>query len=213
MVNSDGTYREGEEVVIKEFQTSYLFNKENMSHWKGKVMTIKSFDGFLYKMLEDQHEYNGSGWNWYSDMIDHVATAEFNKSRKEDAVFSVKDEITWKMLEVGDSVFIKGKEQPVVISKKDGDWARYGDALINKVKVDYKRTIEGAIVKEFKRIHPRVKWVYLNECKKGIFTTIVLDNNTSGVIKLYKDDSDDKWLAMLYAYQKAMLKDYSKLLD
>lgn len=42
-----------------------------MDHWLGKTMTIRRVNSLYntYKMVEDQGEFVGEGWNWFERMI------------------------------------------------------------------------------------------------------------------------------------------------
>lgn len=70
-------YKVGDRVRIVDHRTSGMACDGNMDKWLGKVMTIKSTDGFWnYSMVEDQGEFFGRGWYWTDTMIAGLAEKE-----------------------------------------------------------------------------------------------------------------------------------------
>lgn len=68
-------YKVGDRVRIKtelkrQTRSGVLLNPK-MRKWEGRVMTIKSAGGGIYRMLEDIGElHSGTGWSWGDDWID-----------------------------------------------------------------------------------------------------------------------------------------------
>lgn len=68
-------YKVGDKVriVSKWGKGCYQNSKGKMDKWLGKVMTVKSVDGMLYRMVEDAEDNEKYGWFWTENCIAGLA--------------------------------------------------------------------------------------------------------------------------------------------